>query len=107
MNAIIARPAAGATKAPARPKAAPAPAPKPTESAAPSTAISDDEKTVAAAAAAQLQSIYDAHWKDLGVYPSSLLLMAIRGLGTIQTCQGEVDRGDVFHQAAAEPSAAR
>ena len=95
-----------ATKTPARTKAAPLPTPEPVEQATTEAPISADEKTVAAAAAAQLQSIYDTHWKDLGVYASSLLTTAIRGLGAIQDYQGEVDRGDVFHHAAAAVSGA-
>ena len=102
MTEVSTRPHVGATKTPARHKAAPFTAPEPTgQAAATSTAITDDEKTVAAAAAEQLQGIYDAHWKDLDGNSSGLLLMAIRELGAIQEKREEDARGDLFHNAAA------
>ena len=96
----------GATKAPARNKAAPAPAPEPTDETASNAAITDDEKTVAAAASQQLQSIYEAHWADMPMHASGLLHIAIRDLSGIQDAGNEVDRGEVFHNAAAYISGA-
>lgn len=88
-----------ATKAPGRRKNEPASGPG--VQIATEEPISDDEKTVASTAAAQLQSIYESHRRDLGTYASSLLLMAARDLGNIQNSGREADLGGVFHHAAA------
>ena len=89
-----------ATKAPTRAKASPAP------TAPEAIAGNDDEAFAAATLAQQLQAIYDTCWQDLGVYPSSLVLMAIKVLENVHNCSEEVDRGEVFHNAAAAVSGA-
>lgn len=95
-----------ATKATARQKAAASPPSVAEEQASPASPATDDEKTVAATAVEQLQDIYETHWKDLGMYASGLLHTAISRLSTIHDKQDEVDRGDVFHSAAAAISGA-
>lgn len=104
MTEVSTRPQVGATKAPARLKKASSHTPELTAQATPEAPISDHESTVAVIAAGQLQGIYDAHWSDLGVHASSLLLRAARELSAIQDCCGETDRGDVFHNAEAAVS---